>query len=58
MIETRTPDLRTIALHVLLDTDDTTLHHGLQWIGTQADQAPALAEASDGTGGGGAERVD
>jgi len=57
MIETWTPDLRTMRFRVLLDTDDATLRHALRRITTQADDAPALAEAGQ-SGGGGAERVD
>ncbi|MFD8721858.1 hypothetical protein ACFV2H_28670 [Streptomyces sp. NPDC059629] len=55
MIESNVPDLRTVPLRELLETDDTTLHRGLRRVAVQADRAPALAESN---GGGGAERVD
>ncbi|MFE4961968.1 hypothetical protein [Streptomyces sp. NPDC056660] len=56
MIESHMPDLREVPLHVLLDTNDTTLRHGLQQLAVQADNAPVPTAAS--SGGGGAERVD
>ncbi|MEU0199391.1 MULTISPECIES: hypothetical protein [unclassified Streptomyces] len=57
MIESQMPDLTAVRLRDVLGTDDTSVRRGAEWVGTQADQVPTVAESGDGTGGGGAERI-
>ncbi|CAM5240316.1 hypothetical protein SALBM311S_05985 [Streptomyces alboniger] len=57
MIESQVPDLSSVQLRHLLDTEDIALSRGLLWVGMQADKIPAVTASGEGTGGGGAERI-
>ncbi|MBQ1088356.1 hypothetical protein [Streptomyces sp. B93] len=56
MIESHLPDFAASSLRSVLDSDQSAVRQGLEWIGSHADQERPIA--AGGEEGGGAERID